>query len=59
MVVEATMEEQVLKIREVIKVFRVHTRDLQFQNMPRMTPEVREGIKIMGTTTVSNIKMIE
>jgi hypothetical protein len=34
-VVEATMEEQVLKIGEVIKGFRVQIEDLKLWSMPR------------------------
>jgi hypothetical protein len=39
-VVEATMEEQVLNIGEVIKGFRAQIEDLQLWSMPGMPPEV-------------------
>jgi hypothetical protein len=53
------MEEQVLKIDEVIKDFRVNIEDLQLWSMPGIPPKLREGREIMATKTVSNIKRIE
>jgi hypothetical protein len=53
------MEEQVLKIGEVINGFRVHIEDLQMHIMPGTPPEVHEGRERMATTSVSNIKRVE
>jgi hypothetical protein len=58
-VVEDTMEEQVLKIDEVIKGFRVQIEDLQLWSIPGMPLEVQEGRERMATTTVTNIKKVE
>jgi DNA repair exonuclease SbcCD ATPase subunit len=59
LVIEATMEEQLLKIGEVIKGFREKIQDLQLRSMPEMPPEVHEGRVRMEMTTVSNIKKVE
>jgi hypothetical protein len=59
-VVEATMEEQVLKIGEVIKGFPTRIEDLQLRSTPGTPPEEREGRERMTTlTTIANIKKVE
>jgi molecular chaperone DnaK (HSP70) len=58
-VVEATMEEKVLKIGDVIKGFCEQIEDLKLWSMPGMPPEVCEGRERMEMTTISNIKKVE
>jgi len=58
-VVEATMEEQVLIIDEVIKGFRVQIEDLKLWSILGTPPEVQEGRERMPMTVVTNIKKVE
>jgi hypothetical protein len=58
-VVEATMEEQVLNIGEVIKGLREQIQDLQLRNMPGTPLEMCKGRERMETTTIANIKRRE
>jgi hypothetical protein len=58
-VVEATMEEQVLNIGEVIKGFIEKIQDLWLRKMPRTPPKVCKGGEIMETITITNIKKIQ
>jgi hypothetical protein len=58
-VVEATMEEQVLNIGEVSKGFQVNIEDLQLQSTQGMPPKVRVGRERTTMTTITNIKKIE
>jgi seryl-tRNA synthetase len=58
-VIEATMEEHVLNIGEVIKGFRETIQDLQLMKMLGNPPEVYKCRERMEMTTVANINKIE
>jgi hypothetical protein len=59
LVVEATMEEQVLNIGEVIKGFRSKNEDLQLRSMLGTPPKVIAGRERTMMIEVTNIKKIE
>jgi len=58
-VVEATMEQKVIKMGEIIKGFQEYIQDLQLSNMPGTQLEMRKGRERMETTIVAKIKKIE
>lgn len=58
-VVEATMEEQVLKIGEFIKGFQSKIEDLQLWSTLGTPPEEREGRERTTIIVVANIKKVE
>jgi hypothetical protein len=58
-VVEATMEEKVLKIGEVIKGLCMRIEDLQLRSTPGTPPEEREGRERTMMTVIENIKKVE
>jgi hypothetical protein len=58
-VVEYTMEEQVLNIVKFIKGFRAQIEDFQLRSMSITSSKVREGKEKMVTIAVANIKNIE
>jgi len=58
-VVEATMEEQVLKNCEVIKGFPMRIEDLQLRSTSGMPPEERERREKMALISIANIKKVE
>jgi hypothetical protein len=59
LVVEATMEEQVQMIGEVIKGFQSQIEYFKIRIIPGSPPEVCKGRMRTTTTTVSHIKKIE
>jgi hypothetical protein len=58
-VVEATMEEQVLRINEVIKGFRTRIEDLQSCSTSGTPPEEREGRERIALIAVAHIKKLD
>jgi hypothetical protein len=59
LVVEATMEEHVSIIGEVIKYFHRKIENLQLCTVRGTLPEEREGTKRTTMTTIENIKKLE
>jgi hypothetical protein len=59
MVVEATLEEQVSNIKEVIKGFHTRIKDLESCTTPGTPPEEKEERERTTMTTVASIKRLE
>jgi len=59
MVVEATLEEQVSKIKEVIKGFSTRIKDLDSHITPRTPPKEKEHKERTSMTLVEIIKSLD
>jgi predicted nucleic acid-binding Zn-ribbon protein len=59
MVVEATLEEQVSKIREVIKGFHTRIEDLESHTTPGTPPEEKAQRERTTMTSVASIKSLD
>jgi hypothetical protein len=58
-VIEAKMEEWLLKIGEIMKGFRINIQDIQMNSTLGMPPEVHEGRLRMEMIAVAKIKKFE